>query len=119
MVRASIDRLRSMKLDDETKVIYPITTGKRSPADQRSSSMRSPATHLSRAGLPAARRQPGAKAIAAVLDPAPQGARFRRRRDGGQSLPTAGAHQRNVARWFAIRRAAERCSLSADRLGPA
>ena len=105
------NRLRiGMKLDADPTVIYPITKGKplgrrilRSElmADTGYNTYRQP-------GLPAGPiANPGRDSIAAVLDPAPTDAiYFVADGTGGHIFAgTFEEHQRNVQRWYAIRRA--------------
>ena len=105
------NRLRQgIKLDADPTVIYPLTKGKPLGRRIRASELRADNgynTYL-KPGLPAGPiANPGAASLAAVLDPAPTKALyFVADGTGGHVFAdTLAAHNANVAKWFAIRRA--------------
>jgi UPF0755 protein len=105
------NRLRiGMKLDADPTVIYPITKGKPLGRRIRRSELIADTGYNTyrRAGLPAGPiANPGRDSIAAVLDPATTDAiYFVADGTGGHVFAASFAeHQKNVQRWFAIRRA--------------
>lgn len=105
------NRLRiGMKLDADPTVIYPITKGKPLGRRIRRSELMADTGYNTyrRPGLPAGPiANPGRDSIAAVLDPAPTSALyFVADGTGGHIFAdTFAEHQRNVQRWYAIRRA--------------
>ena len=105
------NRLRiGMKLDADPTVIYPITKGKPLGRRIRRSELMADTgynTYRS-AGLPAGPiANPGRDSIAAVLDPAPTDAIYFVADGTGGHVFAANftEHQKNVQRWYAIRRA--------------
>ena len=105
------NRLRiGMKLDADPTVIYPITRGKPLGRRIRRSELIADTGYNTyrRAGLPDGPiANPGRDSIAAVLDPAATDAiYFVADGTGGHVFAASFAeHQKNVQRWFAIRRA--------------
>jgi UPF0755 protein len=105
------NRLRiGMKLDADPTVIYPITKGKPLGRRIRRSELMADTGYNTyrRAGLPVGPiANPGRDSIAAVLDPATTDAiYFVADGTGGHVFAASFAeHQKNVQRWFAIRRA--------------
>jgi peptidoglycan lytic transglycosylase G len=105
------NRLRiGMKLDADPTVIYQITKGKPLGRRIRRSELIADTGYNTyrRAGLPEGPiANPGRESIAAVLDPAPTDAiYFVADGSGGHVFAASFAeHQRNVQRWYAIRRA--------------
>ena len=105
------NRLRiGMKLDADPTVIYPITKGKPLGRRIRRSELMADTGYNTyrRPGLPAGPiANPGRDSIAAVLDPAPTKAiYFVADGTGGHVFADSFAeHQKNVQRWYAIRRA--------------
>jgi UPF0755 protein len=105
------NRLRiGMKLDADPTVIYPITKGKPLGRRIRRSELIADTGYNTyrRVGLPAGPiANPGRDSIAAVLDPATTDAiYFVADGTGGHVFAASFAeHQKNVQRWFAIRRA--------------
>ena len=105
------NRLRiGMKLDADPTVIYPITKGKPLGRRIRRSELMADTGYNTyrRPGLPEGPiANPGRESIAAVLDPAPTSAiYFVADGTGGHIFAdTFAEHQRNVQRWYAIRRA--------------
>ena len=105
------NRLRiGMKLDADPTVIYPITKGKPLGRRIRRSELMADTGYNTyrRPGLPDGPiANPGRESIAAVLDPAPtQAIYFVADGTGGHIFAnTFEEHQRNVQRWYAIRRA--------------
>jgi UPF0755 protein len=105
------NRLRiGMKLDADPTVIYPITKGKPLGRRIRRSELMADTGYNTyrRAGLPEGPiANPGRDSIAAVLDPAETNAiYFVADGTGGHVFAdTFEEHQRNVQRWYAIRRA--------------
>lgn len=105
------NRLRiGMKLDADPTVIYPITRGKPLGRRIRRSELMADTGYNTyrRPGLPEGPiANPGRDSIAAVLDPAPTEAiYFVADGTGGHIFArTFDEHQRNVQRWYAIRRA--------------
>jgi UPF0755 protein len=105
------NRLRiGMKLDADPTVIYPVTKGKPLGRRIRRSELQSdnPYNTYRHAGLPPGPiANPGRESIAAVLDPAETNAiYFVADGTGGHIFAdTFGEHQRNVRRWYDIRRA--------------
>jgi UPF0755 protein len=105
------NRLRiGMKLDADPTVIYPITKGKPLGRRIRRSELQSdnPYNTYRHRGLPPGPiANPGKESIAAVLDPAETSAiYFVADGTGGHIFAdTYAEHQRNVRRWFEIRRA--------------
>ena len=105
------NRLRiGMKLDADPTVIYPITKGKPLGRRIRRSELMADTGYNTyrRAGLPHGPiANPGRDSIAAVLDPAATEAiYFVADGTGGHVFAnTFEEHQRNVQRWYAIRRA--------------
>jgi UPF0755 protein len=105
------NRLRiGMKLDADPTVIYPITKGKPLGRRIRRSELMADTGYNTyrRPGLPDGPiANPGRDSIAAVLDPAPTDALyFVADGTGGHVFAdTFEEHQRNVQRWYAIRRA--------------
>ena len=106
-----------MKLDADPTVIYPITKGK--PLGRRILRVRAQrrataTTPTAWPGLPVGPiANPGRESIAAVLDPAPTKALyFVADGTGGHVFAeTLAEHNANVAKWYALRRAARaRCS---------
>jgi UPF0755 protein len=98
-----------MKLDADPTVIYPVTKGK--PLGRRilRSELNADTGYntYKKPGLPIGPiANPGRDSIAAVLDPAPTDALyFVADGTGGHIFaPTFEEHQRNVQRWYAIRR---------------
>ena len=99
-----------MKLDADPTVIYPITKGKPLGRRIRRSELMADTGYNTyrKPGLPAGPiANPGRDSIAAVLDPAPTKAiYFVADGTGGHVFAeTFAEHQRNVQRWYAIRRA--------------
>jgi UPF0755 protein len=105
------NRLRiGMKLDADPTVIYPITKGKPLGRRIRRSELMADTGYNTyrKPGLPEGPiANPGRESIAAVLDPAPtQALYFVADGTGGHVFAaTFEEHQRNVQRWYAIRRA--------------
>ncbi len=105
------NRLRiGMKLDADPTVIYPITKGKPLGRRIRRSELMADTGYNTyrRPGLPLGPiANPGRESIAAVLDPAETNALyFVADGTGGHVFAdTFEQHQRNVQRWYAIRRA--------------
>ncbi|HYC65225.1 MAG TPA: endolytic transglycosylase MltG [Reyranellaceae bacterium] len=105
------NRLRiGMKLDADPTVIYPITKGKPLGRRIRRSELMADTGYNTyrRPGLPLGPiANPGRESIAAVLDPAATKAiYFVADGTGGHVFAdTFAEHQRNVQRWYAIRRA--------------
>ena len=105
------NRLRiGMKLDADPTVIYPITKGKPLGRRIRRSELMADTGYNTyrRAGLPAGPiANPGRDSIVAVLNPAATDAiYFVADGTGGHVFAASFAeHQKNVQRWFAIRRA--------------
>jgi UPF0755 protein len=105
------NRLRiGMKLDADPTVIYPITKGKPLGRRIKKSELEADTGYntYKRAGLPAGPiANPGRASIAAVLDPAPTKALyFVADGTGGHVFAqTLAEHNRNVQRWYALRRA--------------
>ena len=105
------NRLRiGMKLDADPTVIYPITKGKPLGRRIRRSELMADTGYNTyrRPGLPEGPiANPGRMSIAAVLDPAPTEAiYFVADGTGGHIFAdTFAQHQKNVQRWYAIRRA--------------
>ena len=105
------NRLRiGMKLDADPTVIYPITKGKPLGRRIRRSELMADTGYNTyrRPGLPDGPiANPGRTSIAAVLDPAPTEAiYFVADGTGGHVFANSFAeHQKNVQRWYAIRRA--------------
>ncbi len=105
------NRLRQgMRLDADPTVIYPLTQGRPLGRRIRASELRADTgynTYL-KPGLPKGPiANPGRASIAAVLDPAPTKALYfvADGRGGHVFAETLAAHDANVAKWFAIRRA--------------
>lgn len=104
------NRLRQgIKLEADPTVIYPITKGKPLGRRIRKSELAADNGYntYARPGLPKGPiTNPGRASIAAVLDPAPTDAIFMvADGTGGHAFAaTLGAHQANVAKWYAIRR---------------
>lgn len=105
------NRLRiGMKLDADPTVIYPITKGKPLGRRIRRSELMADTGYNTyrQPGLPAGPiANPGRDSIAAVLDPAPTKAiYFVADGTGGHVFADSFAeHQKNVQRWYALRRA--------------
>ncbi|MDT7934684.1 MAG: endolytic transglycosylase MltG [Sphingomonadaceae bacterium] len=104
------NRLRvGMKLDADPTIIYPITRGR--PLGRRILLSEKTAVNgyntYTRPGLPVGPiANPGRESIAAVLDPAETDALYfvADGKGGHVFAATLAEHQRNVARWFALRR---------------
>lgn len=104
------NRLRiGMRLQADPTVIYPVTKGRPLGRRIRRSELLADNGYntYARAGLPAGPiANPGRDSIAAVLDPAPTRALFFVADGSGGHIfaETLDQHNRNVERWFAIRR---------------